>query len=535
MLRILAIAALVCAAALFPGVARAEPMARTAIVVTDGAPDGLAARMAVPVLRKLGLKAEIHRVDTGLPELEGRRDVVGVLIWLDDGRVENGPEFLAWVRRLTTLNLPLAMTGATPAIEDRFGLFVTLGILYSVEDRPYTYDLNAVAKNAALVEPGRRFGNLWPIADQIRPLEPPASEAALLLQRAADSTDRTAPLIFTPRVAYAAAGYAVWRSADGKQAAWMIDPEAWLERAFHLGPRPVPDAGTINARRIFLPSLAPADEAAADGVLRAAQGLGRAQPLDVLLDPPTEADRIVAACGASQRAALFGYDGLLKLNDDNAAQPIAPIVTLCAGDTATARGAVRAAYDYAATHPVLTAAVTLDDIEAGFASAEITDEGGLSWRVANRGALNTMRFDRPGDLRLDWERSEGVMGAARVGDALLVSLDPDVDAPLIALTRTPFEPPYFAVLVESRWSVAGLARDADNAAMRVQGYGPGDMVWQVEPNSEWEIRFQPEGKPMWRWRAVVGDEGVIALSLPAEAAEGAALAFERQDYAGAGP
>ena len=67
------------------------------------------------------------------------------------------------------------------------------------------------------------------------------------------------------------------------------------------------------------------------------------------------------------------------------------------------------------------------------------------------------------------------------------------------------------------------------------GFGPGDMVWQVEPHSEWEIRFQPEGGAMRRWRAVVGDEGLIALSLPPEAAKGAALAFERQDYAGAGP
>ena len=83
--------------------------------------------------------------------------------------------------------------------------------------------------------------------------------------------------------------------------------------------------------------------------------------------------------------------------------------------------------------------------------------------------------------------------------------------------------------MESRWTVAGLTRDADNVAARVQGYGPGDMVWQVEPRSEWEIRFQAEGGKLRRWRAAVGADGLIALSLPAGAASGARFATGRQD------
>lgn len=530
MARILVLVALFLASFVATDAARAEPLARTVIVVTDGTPDGLAARMAAPALKRIGLVSEIYRVDTGLPDLGARKDVAGVLIWLDEGRVADGEAFLAWVRRLTTLGVPVALMGATPAIEDRYGLFVSLGVLFSADERPYTYDLHPVVKDHALLEPGRRFGGLWPAADQIRPLDPPAGEAALVLQRGADSTDRTAPLLFTPRAAYAAPGYAVWRG-PGAATAWMIDPALWFARAFRIGLRPVPDTGLINARRIFAPSLAPVDEAAAGRVMRAASGLDQAQPLDVWLDPP-EGGHIVASCGSAARAQFFGYDRML-----GAAAPgaFAPVVTLCAEDADAARNAVRAAYRFAARNPLLTATVSMDDIESGFASAQIEPDGELAWRIRDRGALATLRFDRPDALRLDWDRSEGVLGAAHVGDALVVSLDPDAAEPLVALTRTPFEPPPFAVLVESRWMVAGLVRDADNAAMRVQGFGPGDMVWQVEPHSEWEIRFQPEGGAMRRWRAEVGDEGLIALSLPPEAAKGAALAFERQDYAGAGP
>lgn len=511
--------------------ARAEALARTVIVVTDGAPDGLAARMAVPALRRLGLTSELYRIDIGLPDLEARRDVAGVLIWLDEGRVDDGPAFLAWVRRLTTLGVPLALMGATPAIEDRFGLFVSLGVLYSVEERPYTYDLKAVVKDHRLVEPGRRFGDVWPVADQIRPLEPPVSEAALVLQRGADFTDRTTPLLVTPRVAYAAPGYAVWRSRDGRAAQWMIDPLQWFARAFRLGLRPAPDAGLMNARRIFAPALAPADEAASKTVLRAATGLGGAQPLDVLLSPP-QGGAVAASCGAAARTRFFGYDALLGFEGEG---PFAPVVTMCAHDPEAARATVRAAYAHAAHRPLFTAAVNLADVEMGFAAARIAKIGPLAWQMSERGALGTLRFDAAGSLRVDWDRSQGVLGAARLGGALVVSLDPEAAEPVVALTRTPFEPPPFAVLVESRWLVSDLTRDADNAVMRVQGYGPGDMVWQVEPRSDWEIRFQPDGGAMQRWRAVVGEEGQIAISLPPDAANGAALAFERQDFAGPGP
>lgn len=531
MARILVFIALVLAGLAASVAARAETLARTVIVVTDGAPDGLAARMATPALIQLGLVPEIYRVDIGLPELGGRDDVAGVLVWLDDGRVADGAAFLAWVRRLTTLNLPVALMGSTPDIEDRFGLFISLGLLYSVEERPYTYDLQVIAKDHEVVEPGRRHGGVWPVADQIRPLEPLASDPVLTLQRGADSTDRTMPLLVTPRAAYAAPGYAVWRSADGKQAAWMIDPAIWFARAFRLELRPAPDAGRINARRIFAPSLAPADEAAAGRVLRTATGLARGQPLDVLLDPPP-GGRIAATCGQRARTLLFGFAGVLGLNKPGA---VAPIITMCADDPDTARAAVQAAYTYAASAPLFTAALRLEDVEAGFSAAKIDRVAALSWRVRERGALGTLRFERPGALRLDWRTSDGVLGAARVDGALVVSLDPDVAEPLVALTRDPWEPPPFAVLVESRWLVSGLARDADNAAMRVQGYGPGDMVWQVEPRSEWEIRYQPDGGKPMRWRSVVGDDGLIAFALPPSAGDGAALALERQDYAGAGP
>lgn len=535
MFRFLVIVALALGVAVNTGAARADMVPRTAIIVTDGVPDGVAAQMAVPVLRRLGLVPEIHRADTGLPDLAERSDVAGVVIWLDEGRVEDGPAFLAWVRRLTTAGTPIALMGETPAIEDRFGLFVTLGLLYAVEARPYTYDLSAVERDPRFTAGARRGDSVWPVADQVRPLEPHASAAALILQRGADVDDRTMPLLFTPRVAYAAPGYAVWRSPDSRHAAWRIDPAAWFTRAFHLSQRPVPDADLINARRIFLPALAPMDEAAANHVVRAATGLSRGQTLEVMLDPPFDARRVVPGCGQTARGALFGFDAMLGTTTGAPLTALTPVVTMCAHDPEPSRAAIRAAYAYAIAHPLFTAPLELDEIEQGFRSAEIETDGDLSWRIRARGALNTLRFDAPGALRIDWYRSEGVLGAARLGGALVVALDPAADEPRVALTGEAFEPPPFAVLVESRWRVSGLERDADNAAMRVEGFGPGDMVWQVEPRSDWEIRYQPAEGATVRWRALVDDSGIIAFSLPSAGASAGTLTFERHDYAGAGP
>ncbi|MFM7345791.1 MAG: hypothetical protein ACKO1J_10550, partial [Tagaea sp.] len=42
-------------------------------------------------------------------------------------------------------------------------------------------------------------------------------------------------------------------------------------------------------------------------------------------------------------------------------------------------------------------------------------------------------------------------------------------------------------LVESRWPVRGLARGADGFAFSTGGFGAGEMVWRVAPNSRWRV------------------------------------------------
>lgn len=124
-------------------------------------------------------------------------------------------------------------------------------------------------------------------------------------------------------------------------------------------------------------------------------------------------------------------------------------------------------------------------IAEGFDTARFARLGPRTWRIEDRGGLQTVRFDPPMDaLAVDFERSTGVLGFARDAGALYVALDPDAAAPVVALSEGEAAAPY---LVGSRWPVRGLARGADGFAFKAGGFGAGEMVWRVAPGSRWRI------------------------------------------------
>lgn len=70
----------------------------------------------------------------------------------------------------------------------------------------------------------------------------------------------------------------------------------------------------------------------------------------------------------------------------------------------------------------------------GAASTRLVPETSKTWFIRDRGGLNTVRVDRAEKWALDSAKSEGVLGGRRFGPSLFVSLDPEHDAPRLALT-----------------------------------------------------------------------------------------------------
>ena len=58
---------------------------------------GLSTAVATPPLTQLGLLVEVHDAGGSLPELDGRQDIRGIVVWLTIGAVGD-PFFADWVR-----------------------------------------------------------------------------------------------------------------------------------------------------------------------------------------------------------------------------------------------------------------------------------------------------------------------------------------------------------------------------------------------------------------------------------------------------
>ncbi|MCC6919922.1 MAG: hypothetical protein IT548_12005 [Alphaproteobacteria bacterium] len=515
--------------------ARAEEERRTVLLIADAGAD--TAALATPPLTQLGMLVETHDAGGSLPELGGRDDVRGIVVWLTTGQVGD-PFFADWVRDAVRRDVPVVMMGALPEVEDRFGLFLSLGLLYSYDDRAYSYDMRVVDWDEALIGFERRFDRLFPDAPVMRPLDAAQARSLLVLERRGNAADRTHPVIVTRKGAYAAESYAVWTPPGGGAHRWMIDPVAWFRAALRIGTMPVPDITTLNGRRIFAPAIAPARPADAEAAASAAFALGRthAMPLPVRTAPGTvQVPPAAQDCHDRLRARLLGYGGPLGALDETEAarrtDAFAPSLLTCAAERDLLVPAAAAVFDAAAPLPLTDRRGDLDAIEAGFRTVRIDRLAGFAWRIRERGALQTLRFDDTG-MHVDWKASQGVLGAARAFDGLYIALDPDDPEAVVALTQAPWAPPPFPVLVESRWSVFGLMRTGERASMTVEAEGGGAMAWQTEPGSHWEIRLAPKAGGLLRYRITADGDGVIAFGLP-EVSGGRAL-LELIRYYGGG-
>ncbi|MEQ8701531.1 MAG: hypothetical protein RLT05_33840, partial [Bauldia litoralis] len=119
----------------------------------------------------------------------------------------------------------------------------------------------------------------------------------------------------------------------------------------------------------------------------------------------------------------------------------------------------------------------------GFLKVRIVRLDKDRWRIENRDGLQTIRFDRATLRAVDFARSKGVIGQRWHQGSLYVSLDGSVKSPIVAtratdgVAETPAaDRPY---LIDSRWSVRGLAW-ADKAFRFIaKGFGDGEFRWRV--------------------------------------------------------
>lgn len=131
-------------------------------------------------------------------------------------------------------------------------------------------------------------------------------------------------------------------------------------------------------------------------------------------------------------------------------------------------------------------------IADGFYSSVITPLSQKSWKIENRGHLQTIRFDRSTLAAVNFSQSKGIVGQRHFQGSLYVYLDAAEEIPVLTLQDTDifYEEPAADVpyLIHSRWTVWNVARVSDEKfSVKSQGFGTGKMRWKVPHDGMYRI------------------------------------------------
>ena len=168
----------------------------------------------------------------------------------------------------------------------------------------------------------------------------------------------------------------------------------------------------------------------------------------------------------------------------------------------------------------------------GFFSARIDRLDGATWRISDRGALQTVRFDGADGREVDLSSSVGVIGSRRVGPTLYVALDEKIDPAVVVLARSASPAPRGLALLEGRWLVRDVGKDGCVLHFEAQGYGDGAFTWSGAAPGRYRIAVEQAGQGIWRGEAQVDESGALKFVLPVSAIDPVTV---RVSCADAGP
>lgn len=246
---------------------------------------------------------------------------------------------------------------------------------------------------------------------------------------------------------------------------------------------------------------------------------------------PVGAERQIYAAGSNENtytdlwtSRFYGYRNLVNTmrhaGDPIRLKPFNVYYHMYSGQKAASLNALVSVLTAARGQELApVAASTYARIAEGFYTARFEPlEDGRRWRVRDRGALNTLRFDRASASAVDFARSTGVLGQRHSQGSLYVALDPAVAEPVVALAeidRADRDPPAsLPYLVEGRWAFSALAGEGQGFRVAATGYGEGAMVWRVPRPGPWTITAERDGTVLWTGSATADEDGRLALTVP---------------------
>jgi hypothetical protein len=196
-------------------------------------------------------------------------------------------------------------------------------------------------------------------------------------------------------------------------------------------------------------------------------------------------------------------------------------------DRAAGLAGLKEALDWIGKQPIIPIETShYIRIANGFYSTRLEQLAPQSWKILDRGALETIRFDTPGALDVDYHASSGVIGSTTINGSLYVALDPDAVDPVITLAINPPHP--FAALVGSHWPIHGVRYEGEGYTFHTAGYGPGSMVWHVASPGSYNIATADDNGVKQSQSASVASDGILSFTLARSQAKDVAVSVTRQ-------
>jgi polysaccharide biosynthesis protein PelA len=170
-----------------------------------------------------------------------------------------------------------------------------------------------------------------------------------------------------------------------------------------------------------------------------------------------------------------------------------------------------------------------------FFAAEIHQIDAVSWTVEHRGNLQTLRLDDADAIDIDDAKSVGVLGATRHGGSLYVALDAAIEPAMIVTRVRDQAGPVFdrgvARLIDSRWQLQNVHKDACGFSFDAHGYGDGDMTWMTTPGQSFNVQASRNGSELAAAATVTADQsGKLEVPLKIIAIEPVQVRFECHEH-----
>lgn len=129
---------------------------------------------------------------------------------------------------------------------------------------------------------------------------------------------------------------------------------------------------------------------------------------------------------------------------------------------------------------------------------------GEGWKISNKKALKTIRFDKATTKTIDWERSRGVIGQRYLHGSLYIALDPQAPSSEIYFKETTFpglnQEGDFPFLVDSNWPVINFKKEKDLVTYIFKGNTP--LKTHFVPHKDFKLVANPllENRPhLFTW------------------------------------